>query len=113
MNRLPESDPDVEYAEARGNAAYESAGDEVSKRGIGKEQRVVRPVGTPRHDHQHDSESGAEEDEKEHSDAAKPKASEGQRRIGNECGTERECSFRGRSEIGNAGGVAGKGELGV
>jgi len=60
LDSFPESNPNVEQAEAGRDAARETAGHDGVKSRIRKEQRIVRPLGTPGQNHQHHSERRAQ-----------------------------------------------------
>jgi hypothetical protein len=47
VNRLPESDPDVEPSQTAANAADKAAGYKGPQPGISQQQMVIRPLGPP------------------------------------------------------------------
>ena len=72
LNGLPESDPHIQRAAAGRDSAREAAGYHGAKHGVRKEQRIVRPLGTPGQNHEHHPKRRAQEHKQQHSDAAEP-----------------------------------------
>ena len=72
VNRLGEANPDVKDAEAAAKAPNKSGGQNGPQRGKRKQERIVRPFGTPGKDQQQNSRRGAHKDKQQDPYAPKP-----------------------------------------
>ena len=72
LNRLPEPNPDIEHAQARADTAGKAVFKNCAEGWKRQEQMIVRPLRTPRQDHQHDPNGGAQEYEQQDSHPAEP-----------------------------------------
>src|SRR5450755_4142288 len=72
VERFPETDPDIEQAQAAAEAAEEAVGDYGAEGGKGEQQIVVRPLGSPgKNDEQHARHS-TDQNEKKDGGAMQP-----------------------------------------
>lgn len=60
MNGFPETQPEVENAEAAGQAARETTGNEIPQAGVHQQKWAVGPLRGPRQNNQQHAERGAD-----------------------------------------------------
>jgi hypothetical protein len=93
VERLPETDPDIEQAQAAAQAAEEAVGDHITEGRKREQQIVVGPLRSPRKNDQQDSRHRTDQDEKKDGGAMHPDLQEAVSRAG--FGWERRAEKRG------------------
>jgi hypothetical protein len=74
MDRLAETDPQIEYSQTAANSAHEAITQSRAQIGIAPEKPVGGPLQAPGKKHQKHPDHGAQNYEEKHGDAACPKS---------------------------------------
>src|SRR5947209_6864839 len=82
MKRLPETNPDIEQAEAATESTEKSVGNDAAKRGEREQQIIVSPFRGPRKNYEQHSGDSTDQYKQEYRDAMHPDLQGTLRRVG-------------------------------